>query len=522
MASTAATQGTTNSVSKLFQIRLQPKEYKLRADASPDDIRDWARSFDSLFGSTSAGRELSDVIRSALGEQRRIKINPENDHLSEYIRDETKQKFRDLPTEQGNDFRKMMDEMIAAIQVKDCGTYIQTVKLFDRLASFTQVIGIIAEEMAPTNEKNKHKFLVKTAKPDGTNALPDLADGLQEFEKVNKKEPCDSTQGLKFKDISDEAAQLDTEFFNQIFTQIPIEFQGVKDIMESFRERGISSGLAVILEALKRFGPEKLYSQAQAIRQLQAVHSKDDKLESKLTQAITGIFRQEAGVQASVLVKLYHVFQPESHPREHEMVRKFEIAHKSGFILEDVLQLLHGDDKEPGVFTMREEQLKLLYQRKPKSTSTAKVHSTREESEKSNRKKQQGGHSGGTGQPKNPAGCSECSSKEHKKWWHKDGKFLCKKMQHLKPRSDKGQGNSHTSSSSVTDKDKEYKGTPTSATSFSSLLERVSSAQGKKTGTKVKSIQVVMEEKPSDKNQVKQNAVAMVRCIAKAGIDSDT
>ena len=75
-------------------------------------------------------------------------------------------------------------------------------------------------------------------------------------------------------------------------------------------------------------------------------------------------------------------------------------------------------NKEPGVFTLREEQLKLLYQRKSKGTSSAKVNSATEGSEKYNGKRNHVRQSGGNGQAKNPAGCGECGGKDHKKWWH--------------------------------------------------------------------------------------------------------
>ena len=188
-----------------------------------------------------------------------------------------------------------------------------------------------------------------------------------------------------------------------------------------------------------------------------------------------------------ILVKLYHLFTPKRNPREHEMVRAFALKHPKTFTEEDVNVLLRGNKEEgtQGIFTLREEQIKTLYGETQENGGKHK-HKTASAQLTGKPKFKQGIQGGG----KLTVRCSECDSTEHRKYWHKDGKFLCPKMKGQTPRSAEKSGGDNKGIGKTT--------------SFKQLLDRVSSAQGKSGGSKVGSLKV---QKNISVNMVKVQAI---------------
>ena len=281
----------TSKLSGYFHNRLKPADLKLKAESEtgPKEIRDWIRGIDSIFLSTpeSKSKPLSDVIRTALGEARKSRII--NDRLSKYMGDEASE-FTKTPTNHGAKTLKVLNDLMEAVEAKDCGSIEQMSKLFERLGECTRVIGSVIYKMADTEDgatPDSLQLVVKMSAPKTSQPVPTLEEAMREYKEAAKEVDCDTVLGTRFEDLQPTARKVDREFYLQVFTHIPIEHNGVKGIIEECRDRGITSTLAVVLEALDKFGPETLFSQAESIRKLQEIEGHGKDVQTNLTQAIT-------------------------------------------------------------------------------------------------------------------------------------------------------------------------------------------------------------------------------------------
>ena len=116
------------------------------------------------------------------------------------------------------------------------------------------------------------------------------------------------------------------------------------------------------------------------------------------------------------------------------MVRAFALKHPKKFTQDDINVLLRGDKEKgtQGIFTLLEEQIKTLCGDKHDSGKHKHKTSSARTPEKggTHNKKIEGINTNA----KKFTKCTECNSTEHKKYWHKDGKFLCPKMKGQTPR----------------------------------------------------------------------------------------
>ena len=198
------------------------------------------RAIDSLFASTPESKQLSEVLRTALGETRRSKVI--NQHLNKYKFDNDDD-FSKTPTEHGAQVLKTLNELAEAIEAKDCGTYKQMHRLFDRLTACAQYVGTTIKEMASSEDgedPDELKVLVLCKKPGNGEKVPTMEEIRETYLKDAEVADFDIVHGMQFEDLSKASRKIDRDFYLQVFTQIPIEHSGVKNIIEECRESGVS------------------------------------------------------------------------------------------------------------------------------------------------------------------------------------------------------------------------------------------------------------------------------------------
>ena len=371
-------------LSRIVKITHRSKDLALCENASPAEVDAWVGKHADLMAASEGGSRLAQVVRASIGHV--ACMHAVDDLAAKYSASGSE--WDHTPSTAAEAVRNSMNEFVAAVRGRRCGTLMQVGVLREVTEAFMSVLDAvltendeIAKEQSnvtgqPVNKEDLATLRGSAGDEDDESTQEDDDDdviaveaALDVYDEAAKQKDGDMTKPT-YASLKSEDLTQDRRYYATTFSALEIKDVRVKHIADRVRESGLNSAVIVLLEAAEKFGQHTLTRQAAAVKALNALRGDDDHLQSNMEKAIIDLYRYGAGQRAMIMVKLYQAFRPETHPRQHELLQDFAKQYPA-FTEEELLRFLRGDDGQLGLFNLAEDQLYTVISRKQKTKKVA-------------------------------------------------------------------------------------------------------------------------------------------------------